>query len=143
MLPATTVVRPAPRKTAIGPFLFGRLPCRRQLLRGGEVPVCEPRFQQPPCVGSVPVHPIALEHRTFIPIETQPAKSSQDGLGMLGLGAVAVGILDTEDEHASLVPGEQPVEESGTGAADVKESRRRGSEANLYRHVKEYFIDVV
>ena len=50
---------------------------------------------------------------------------------MLGLGAVAVGILDTEDEHASVVPGEQPVEERGTGAADVKESRRRGERIGL------------
>ena len=82
----------------------------------------------------MPVYPIALEHGTFIPIETQPAKSSQDGLGMLRVGSVAVGILDAEDEHASMVPREQPVEEGGAGAADMEVARGRGSEPSAYRH---------
>ena len=82
----------------------------------------------------MPVDTVALEHGTFIPIETQPAKSPQYGLGMLGVGSVAIGILDAENEYASVVPREQPVEESGAGAADVKVSRGRRSEASAYRH---------
>jgi len=49
---------------------------------------------------------MALECRTLIPVETQPAKGSQDSLGMLGLRAVAVRVLDTEDEHAPVVASE-------------------------------------
>jgi len=83
----------------------------------------------------MPVDAIALEHGTFIPIETQPAKGSQDGLGMLGAGSVAVGILDAEDEHTPVVPREQPVEESGPGTPDVEVARGRGSESSAYRCV--------
>jgi hypothetical protein len=83
----------------------------------------------------MPVDAIALEHGTFIPIETQPAKGSQDALGMLGVGSVAVRILDSEDEHTSVVPREQPVEESGARTTDVKISCRRGGEPNAYRHL--------
>jgi hypothetical protein len=88
----------------------------------------------------MPVDTIALKHGTFIPIETQPAKGSQDALGMLGVGSVPVGILDAEDEHTSVVSCEQPVEESGACTTDVKESRGRGGEPNSYHHVLESFI---
>ena len=129
---------PAPRKTAIGLIRFRHFPCLRQFLRRGEVTVRTARLQQRMCVGPMPIDSIALEYRTLIPVETQPAKSSQDGLGMLRLRAVAVRVLDTEDEHASVVASEQPIEERGAGTAHVKISRGRGSEPYSYRHVDAY-----
>jgi len=85
----------------------------------------------------MPVGTIALKKRAFIPVETKPAKSTQDDLGMLGAGSVSIRILDTEDEHTSVVPRVQPVEESSAGPANVKISRGRGGESNAYRHVLE------
>jgi len=67
----------------------------------------------------MPVHAVALEKGFLIPVQPQPTQGSQDGFGMLGLGSVAVGILDAEDELTSVVPCEQPIEESSAGAADV------------------------
>jgi len=43
---------------------------------------------------------------------------------MLGLRAVAVRVLDAEDEYACMVASEQPIEERRTGATDVKVPRR-------------------
>jgi hypothetical protein len=88
----------------------------------------------------MPIDSVTLEHGTFIPVETQPAKGFQDGLGMLGLRTVAIGVLDAEDEDPSVVSGEQPIEECGAGTADVKISRRGGSEPYSYRHVFQSLI---
>ncbi len=85
--------------------------------------------------GPMPIDSIALEYGTLIPVEAQPAKSSQDCLGMLRPRAVAVSVLDAEDEDPSVVSGEEPIEERGASTADVKISRRGGSESYSYRHV--------
>src|SRR3712207_6918846 len=44
--------------------------------------------------------------------------------------ALGVGILDTEDERAAETTGQQPVEEGGAGAADVKVAGWGGGEAD-------------
>jgi hypothetical protein len=90
----------------------------------------------------MPVHAITLKKGAFVPVETQPAKSAQNNLGMLGAGSGSVGILDTEDKHASVVPREQPVEESRAGTPNVKISRGRGSESNAYCHILQWFMNV-
>jgi hypothetical protein len=67
----------------------------------------------------MPIHSVALKERTLIPVEFEPVESLQDGLGVFRLGTVAVGILDAENEHAFMVPSEEPVEQRGASTTDV------------------------
>ena len=70
-----------------------------------------------------------------IMIEFQPVQSLQDGVdGLLG-GAFAVGVLDPEMELTAVVPGVEPIEQGGAGAADMQEAGRRGGETGDGGHV--------
>src|SRR3546814_4726752 len=64
-----------------------------------------------------------------VPMEVEPAHAVENRvdrrLGRTG----AIGILDTEQEPATMVAREQPVEQRGTRATDMEEAGRRGGEA--------------
>jgi hypothetical protein len=53
---------------------------------------------------------LALEDGTLVPVELQPAQRVEDLLDVLGGGALAVGVLDAQQESAARVAREQPVE---------------------------------
>ncbi len=62
-------------------------------------------------------HPGELEDRSLVSLEAQPVQAVEDGLdGGLG-GALAVGVLDTQQELAAAAFRIQPVEKCGAGAA--------------------------
>ena len=65
---------------------------------------------------------VAAFFRALVPVETEPAESVIDGPHGLFVVALAVGILDAQDEGATGVAGVEPVEEGGAGAADVEEA---------------------
>ena len=48
--------------------------------------------------------------------------------------ALAVGVLDAQQELAAVVAGEQVVEQRGAGAADVQQAGRAGGEAGANGH---------
>ena len=77
---------------------------------------------------------VRLEYRLLIPIEAQPAKPIEDRLDGLRGRALAVGILDAQQEAATMVAGEQPVEERRAGTADMQGAGGRGGESNADRH---------
>ncbi len=94
------------------------------------------RLRQVAAIGMAPRHHLAgdlgmavgageLEHGVAVPVQAQPAHAVQDrvdrGLGRAG----AIGILNAQQELAAFRPREQPVEQRGARAADVKESGRR------------------
>jgi hypothetical protein len=73
---------------------------------------------------------LAVDFRTFIPIETQPPQTVHEVLEGIRMVAVAVCVLDAEDELAVSAARVKPVEEGGAGSADMEESGGAGSEAN-------------
>ena len=50
--------------------------------------------------------------------------------------AYTIGVLDAQQELAAVVAGEQVVEQSGTGAADVQQAGRTGGEAGANGHAR-------
>ena len=61
--------------------------------------------------------------RTLVPVELEPAERVEDLLHVLGRGALAVGVLDAQDEGAARASGRQPVVQCGARPADVKHPR--------------------
>ena len=75
-------------------------------VRAVGVTALEQRFEHLLMAGSS----LALEDRALVPVELQPAQRIEDLLDVLGRGALAVGVLDAQQESAARVAGEQPVE---------------------------------
>ena len=71
-----------------------------------------------------------LRDRALVAVELEPAQRVEDLLDVLGRRALAVGVLDAQDERPAGVPREEPVVERGARAADVQRAGRRGSEAD-------------
>ena len=69
-----------------------------------------------------------LEHRLLVVIETQPIEPVEDGIDRFRRGPGLVGILDPQQRLAAVMAREQPVEQRGARAADMKETRGRGRE---------------
>ena len=71
----------------------------------------------------------------FVPGETQPAQSFEDGLDA-GVGvALDIGVVQAQHHGSVVVAGIEPIEDKGAGAADMKKAggRRRKSNANTAR----------
>ena len=75
-----------------------------------------------------------LAHRLIVPVKPEPRKAVENRGDRVVGGAAPVGILDPQQEPASVVPGEQPIEQRRPRAADVEKSRRRRGEAGDDRH---------
>ena len=82
--------------------------------------------------GAVQGHPLALDHRLTIPLQAQPLQTLEDVGGVFGLAALLVGVLDAQQEVATQVAGEQPVEHRRAGRADVQ--RAGGAGGQPYPH---------
>ncbi len=74
-----------------------------------------------------------LEDRPLVPVELEPAQRVEDLLDVLGRRALAVGVLDAQQQRAILAAGEQPVVEGGARAANVQRTGGRGGEADAER----------
>ena len=73
---------------------------------------------------------IAANMRAFVPVQSQPAQTVVNRRGSFFRVARFVGILDSEHEHAAVMPREEPIEQCGPRAADVQIARRRWGEAD-------------
>ena len=67
-----------------------------------------------------------------VPVDAEPAQRLEDLLDVLGRGALAVGVLDPQDELAARAAGEEPVVQCRPRAADVQRAGRRRSEADAH-----------
>ena len=76
---------------------------------------------------------IARRRRALVPIETEPAERVDDRDDVLVGRPRAVRVLDSKDEGAPVMAREEPVEERGAGAADVKMARRARREPDADR----------
>jgi hypothetical protein len=85
-----------------------------------------------------------LEHRRLVGREAEPGEALQDDVhGLLG-AALAVGVLDAQEEGAAMVAGEEVVEQGGAGAADMEQAGGAGGEAGSDGHaggVKRFFFE--
>ena len=68
--------------------------------------------------------------RPFVPVEPEPSQPVDDAGHHVPRGAFRVGILDPQDERPAVPARVQPVEEGGTGTADMQVARRRRREAD-------------
>src|SRR5262249_43335844 len=53
---------------------------------------------------------LRLVERPFVPVHAQPFQALDDPLHQLGLVALGVGILNTQNHHPAMTPCEEPVE---------------------------------
>ncbi len=66
----------------------------------------------------------------FVPGETQPAQSLEDGLDA-GVGvALDIGVVEAQHHGSVVVAGVEPIEDKGAGAADVQKAGGRGRKTN-------------
>ena len=65
----------------------------------------------------------ALEEGALVPVEAEPAEAVEDGRDRLGRRALAVGVLDAQDERAAVVAREEVVEERGARRRRCAETR--------------------
>ena len=97
-------------------------------LGGAGAPVGVAGLQQLVHIAVVQLGALGLVVEGAVPVQSQPAHGSQDGVGVLLLGAQQVGVLDAQVELAAEVAGQQPAEDGGTRAADVQMARGAGRE---------------
>jgi hypothetical protein len=108
--------------------LLLRRPHLLELLGRGVAMVGLAHRQHLPGDLGVPRGALELIGDLAIPVEAEPRQSVEDRLDRGLSGARAIGVLDAQQILAAMVLGEQPIEEGGTGAADMKIAGRRGGE---------------
>src|SRR5690606_15810913 len=75
---------------------------------------------------ALPVRTMGPAHvRTLVPFDAQPAQRVEDLLLGLPGGAHLVGVLDAQDELATVLTGEAEIEQGDVGSADVRITGRR------------------
>src|SRR5262249_13951497 len=117
-----------------------RLPPRVELLGRAVAAVGPALVEEALGVGAVDLEPAGLPEipavaavvlRAFVvPIEAEPGHRVEDLVDGLVRRAIAVGVLDPEEERTAVVAGEEPVEEGRPGATDVEVPRGARGEAN-------------
>ena len=105
---------------------------RLDVVGGGGRAVRRARLQELREDLAVALGALGLEHGSLVPVDLQPAQGVEDLLHVLGSGALAVGVLDPQDQGVRLPARGQPVVERGAGAADVQGARGRRGEAQLH-----------
>ena len=109
------------RRPSGGPRRFG---ASGQLRLGAGAHVCPPVDQELLGGRAVLGEPRALQHRAFVPVESQPSQHVLDPQHPFVTGACLIGVLDAQDEGSPVVTSEEPVEQRGARRADVQGTRR-------------------
>ena len=109
------------------PLLGGELALRGELLLRHPAAISGAALEQ--LVGDFGMAGPELRLVIFVavPIETEPVHPVEDRVDRFLGRAGPVGVLDPQQELAAVAAGEQPVEQGGARAADMKESGREGA----------------
>ena len=83
---------------------------------------------------AVPVHAPRLVERALVVAQPQPLHAVQDHLRRFVGGALAVGVLDAQDELAAMTARIQPGEQRRAHAADVQQTGRTRRKAGTDGH---------
>ena len=68
----------------------------------------------------VEIHAVSLTIGSFVPVETYPLHSFNNGLDRFVGRATLVGILDAKDKDTLLLPSIEPVKQRRPDAADME-----------------------
>ena len=74
--------------------------------------------------------PLALAHRSLVPVEAEPAEVGLDRLGAALDVACCIRVVDPQEEAPVVVVGEPPVRDRAQRAAEVQRSRGARGEAD-------------
>jgi hypothetical protein len=111
-----------PGLTRAGSFAFAGV-------SGGEIAICQAFLKD--AVGYLAMQSQALGLLVlFIPPEIEPAQTLENGVHRSVGIALDVGVIEAEDHGSSIVAGIKPVEDEGSGTANVQKTSRRRREAN-------------
>src|SRR5438477_13211953 len=83
---------------------------------------------------AIAIHPLHLEERSFVVIETEPGHRIENRLHRRGCRTLDVGVLDPQDERALMTTRKSPGEKRGARAAEMKKTRGAGRETRTNRH---------
>ena len=75
---------------------------------------------------------VGLVDRALVPVDPEPLEAVEDQLDVLGRRALAVGVLDAQDELAARAPGQEPVVQCRPRVADVQRAGRRWRKAHAH-----------
>ena len=125
-------------ETILGPALLVRFARGGNLFLGRVAAIGVAGFDQLLGIRGVDVETLALHVRAMVasqfgalvPVEAQPAHRFQHDLDALVGAALAIGILDPQNERALVSARPEPAVECGSHAADVQVARRRRGKAN-------------
>ena len=101
--------------------------------------ICVTLFEQPGDNFAVARETPGLEIRALVGVETQPGHAIQDRLHRLGRRPLEVGILDTQDELAVRLAGQQPAKKRGSRTADVEHAGRARGESGPDHRIRPVF----
>ena len=101
-------------------FSSGRRATRFQLRFGAETIVGMSGGQQLSGAFAIELHALSLMVWALVPVETKPAHALQNAFDHLGCRALEISVFNAQDERASVMTGEQPVEQRRTGATYVQ-----------------------
>src|SRR4029077_13298014 len=107
---------------------------RLQLFLGAVAAISDAAIEKLARDPVVKLGPLRLAERTFVPIQTEPAKILEHHLFRLARGARHVRVFDAQNEFALVMPREEPVENRGARAADVQMPGGRGCETDADGH---------
>ena len=79
--------------------------------------------------GVIGRHPLRLAAHQ-VGLDAEPGEILLDRLGVFGLRALEVGVVEAEDERPAMPAGVEPVEQRGAGVADMNAPGRRGRETD-------------
>jgi hypothetical protein len=79
-------------------------------------------------------HAQGLVVRTFVVVQPQPLHAFEDRIHRFLGGALAIGILDAQDEFAAAAPGLQPAIQRRARTADVQVASGAGGETGAAGH---------
>ena len=83
---------------------------------------------------AIAIHAARLIERTLVGLQAEPLHAVENDLRRLVGGALAVGVLDAQDERAAVTARVQPREQRRAHAADVQHAGRAGSETGTDGH---------
>ena len=79
--------------------------------------------------GGVELAPLALAQRPLVPVDAEPAEGVEQRLLGLPRRALAIGVLDAQDQAAAVAAREGPVEQRRADGSDVQRARGARCEA--------------
>src|SRR5262249_55932091 len=115
-------------------LLLRLFPLRFQLLLGAIAAIGGVAVEQIARDLVIELRALRLTKRALVPLQAEPLQIFEHHRLRLARGAGDVGVFDSQNEGALVMPGEEPVEDRRARAADVKVTGWRRCEADADGH---------